>query len=62
LGRQQFAVLAYVALATDFVKQQVQAKCSKKLFAIEVRLNRKQLAHIGARKAEKQSRLQVVNW
>lgn len=42
--------LADVALATDFVMQQVQAKCSRKLFAIEVRLNRNQLARIGARK------------
>jgi hypothetical protein len=52
--------LANVALATDFVMQQVQAKCSRKLFAIEVRLNRNQLARIGARKNEKASYLQVV--
>jgi hypothetical protein len=52
--------LADVALATDFVMQQVQAKCSRKLFAIETRLNRKELSRIGARTSEKVPYLQVV--
>jgi hypothetical protein len=52
--------LADVALATDFVMQQMQAKCSRKLFAIETRLNRKELARIGARASEKVTYLQVV--
>lgn len=52
--------LTDVALATDFVMQQLQAKCRRPLFAIEVRLNRKELARIGARKDEKVSYLQVV--
>lgn len=54
--------LADVALATDFVMQQLQAKCSRKLFAIEVRLNQNELARIGARQDEKTSDLQLVNW
>lgn len=54
--------LADVALATDFVMQQVQAKCSRKLFAIEVRLNQNELARIGARTDDKGSHLQLVNW
>jgi hypothetical protein len=54
--------LADVALATDFVMQQLQTKCSRRLFAIEVRLNRNELARIGARKNEKPSHLQLVNW
>jgi hypothetical protein len=54
--------LADVALATDFVMQQLQAKCSRRLFAIEVRLNQKELARIGARENEKSSHLQLVNW
>jgi hypothetical protein len=54
--------LADVALATDYVMQQLQAKCRRPLFAIEVRLNRKELARIGARKDEKSAHLQVVNW
>lgn len=54
--------LADVALATDFVMQQLQAKCSRRLFAIEVRLNQNELARIGARQDEKSSHLQLVNW
>lgn len=54
--------LADVALATDFVMQQVQAKCSRKLFAIEMRLNQNDLARIGARTAENVPHLQLVNW
>jgi hypothetical protein len=49
-----------VALATDFVMQQVQAKCRRRLFAIEMRLNRKELARIGARPNEKVSYLKAV--
>jgi hypothetical protein len=52
--------LGDVALATDFVMQQLQAKCRRPLFAIEVRLNRKELARIGARKDEKTPYLRVV--
>lgn len=53
-------VLADVALATDFVMQQLQARCGRKLFAIEVRLNQRELTRIGARKNEKVTYLQVV--
>lgn len=54
--------LADVALATDFVMQELQAKCSRRLFAIETRLNRKELNRIGAKKNEKAAHLQVVSW
>lgn len=52
--------LADVALATDFVMQQLQGKCPRPLFAIETRLNRKELARIGAKANEKISYLSVV--
>ncbi len=52
--------LADVALATDFVMQQVQTKCSRRLFAIETRLNQKELSRIGARPNEKALYLRVV--
>ncbi len=40
--------LADVALATDYVLQQLLARCVDKSFAIEVRLNREDLRRIGA--------------
>jgi integrase len=52
--------LADVALATDFVMQQLQAHCHRKLFAIDLRLNRSDLARIGAQKGQKMPHLQVV--
>lgn len=52
--------LADVALATDFVMQQLQIKCRRPLFAIDVRLTKKELFRIGARKNEKTPYLQVV--
>lgn len=52
--------LAAVALATDHVMQLLQAKCGRKLFAIETRLNRRELARIGAQEGKKVSHLQVV--
>ena len=53
--------LADVALATDFVLQQLQARCRRRLFAIEVRLNRKELARIGAKLPEKTQQLQEID-
>lgn len=52
--------LADVALATDYVMLQLQDHCERKLFAIEFRLNRNELARIGAAKWQKTTRLQVV--
>ncbi len=54
--------LADVALGTDFVMQQLQAKCTRPLFAVELQLNRKELTRIGAKKDGKAPHLQVVNW
>lgn len=47
-----------VALATDFVMQQIQSCCRRKLFSVEVRLNRYELARIGARKLDKSKSIQ----
>lgn len=53
--------LADVALATDYVMQQLQSYCRRPLFAIELRLNRNELARIGAKKGQKVPYLQVVD-
>ncbi len=45
--------LADVALAIDFVMQQLQTHCQRRLFSIEVRLNQRDLARIGAKKEKK---------
>ena len=45
--------LSDVALAIDFVMQQLQKHCSRRLFSIEVRLNGRDLARIGAKVQEK---------
>lgn len=47
-----------VALATDFVMLQVQEHCKRRLFSVEVRLNRSELARIGAKKIEKSKQVQ----
>ncbi|MDA9530347.1 hypothetical protein [Bradyrhizobium sp. CCBAU 25338] len=47
-----------VALATDFVMQQLQLKCQRRLFSIEVRLNRGELSRIGARSPTKLQQVQ----
>lgn len=52
--------LADVSLAIDYVMQQMQRHCRRKLFAIEVRLNRADLRRIGAQPWEKAPELQVV--
>jgi integrase len=49
-----------VALGTDHIMQLLQSHCRRKLFAIEVRLNRNELSRIGAQKWQKNSHLQVV--
>jgi hypothetical protein len=46
--------LTDVALAIDFVMQQLQTKCKRRPFAAEIRLNRSELARIGA-KAERKT-------
>jgi hypothetical protein len=44
----------------NFVMQQLQVHCYRKLFAIELRLNRNELARIAAQKGQKMSYLQLV--
>jgi hypothetical protein len=45
--------LSDVALAIDFVMQQLQKHCQRRLFSIEVRLNARDLARIGAKVQKK---------
>lgn len=52
--------LADVALATDYVMLQLQAKCARALFAIEIQLNRRELARIGIMEGENVTHLQLV--
>ena len=52
--------LADVALATDFVMQQLQAKCKRRVVSIETRLNRNELERIGARENDKSPYLELV--
>lgn len=52
--------LADVALATDYVLLQVQWHCQRLLFAVELQLNRKDLARIGVKAEQKTKKLQLV--
>jgi hypothetical protein len=52
--------LADVALATDYVMLQLQAKCTRSLFAIEVLLNPRELSRIGVTGGENVMYLQAV--
>jgi hypothetical protein len=38
-----------VAMATDYVMEQIQAKCSRQLLLMKTRLTKREIAHLGAR-------------